>query len=173
MEMALKREELGGIAGRSSDADLNPAGAGAGRVALDLLHSSPKRIGVGLVVTLVLLVGAIWLASAPGGARGVPSSRGDLGVSETAGTLPGTSSEASSAVGEAWVHVAGAVANPGVYALAPGSRVNDALAAAGGPSADAEIAAVNLAAEIADGEQIFVPSRSSPDATGAGSSTVG
>jgi competence protein ComEA len=55
------------------------------------------------------------------------------------------------------VHVAGAVAAPGVYTLPPGARVADALAAAGGPTAIAEPDAVNLAAMAVDGSRIYVP----------------
>jgi competence protein ComEA len=56
-----------------------------------------------------------------------------------------------------YVHVAGAVAAPGLYVLEPGSRVVDAVAAAGGFSDDAEPASVNLARPVDDGEQIVVP----------------
>ncbi|MDO4791950.1 MAG: ComEA family DNA-binding protein [Buchananella hordeovulneris] len=55
------------------------------------------------------------------------------------------------------VHVAGAVVRPGVYLLAPGSRVVDALTAAGGPTAQAEANAINLARPVQDGERIVVP----------------
>jgi competence protein ComEA len=59
------------------------------------------------------------------------------------------------------VDVAGAVRRPGLHELAPGTRIADALAAAGGATAKADITAVNLAAPIADGEQIVVPARGS------------
>lgn len=57
------------------------------------------------------------------------------------------------------IDVAGAVRRPGLYRLRAGSRIDDAIAAAGGPTAKAELDAVNLAAPIADGEQVVVPGR--------------
>jgi competence protein ComEA len=59
------------------------------------------------------------------------------------------------------VDVAGAVRRPGLHELARGTRIADAVAAAGGATAKADITAVNLAAPIADGEQIVVPARGS------------
>ena len=55
------------------------------------------------------------------------------------------------------VDVAGAVVHPGVYRLAPGSRIADALAAAGGATDDADLAALNKAAPVRDGQRIYVP----------------
>jgi competence protein ComEA len=57
------------------------------------------------------------------------------------------------------VHVVGAVRRPGLYRLAQGSRVADALARAGGATRAAQVELVNLAAPIADGEQVVVPRR--------------
>lgn len=57
------------------------------------------------------------------------------------------------------VHVVGAVRNPGLYRLDEGSRVADALALAGGAGEKADLAAVNLAAPLADGTQVVVPRR--------------
>ncbi|MGO1977073.1 ComEA family DNA-binding protein [Brachybacterium tyrofermentans] len=58
---------------------------------------------------------------------------------------------------EVVVHVSGAVKSPGVVRLPPGSRVEDALQAAGGTTEEADLAAINLARPVADGEQIHVP----------------
>jgi competence protein ComEA len=55
------------------------------------------------------------------------------------------------------VHVAGAVRSPGVYRLAPGSRIHDAIAVAGGASPDADLHRLNLAAPLEDGVRILVP----------------
>jgi competence protein ComEA len=71
------------------------------------------------------------------------------------------------------VDVAGAVRRPGLYRLRSGSRIDDAITAAGGPTTKAQLAAVNLAAPVADGEQVVVPGRgagvaaASPPAAGS------
>src|ERR687895_951414 len=57
------------------------------------------------------------------------------------------------------VHVAGAVRQPGLYELKEGLRIADAIARAGGATAKADTAAVNLAAPLADGMQVLIPSR--------------
>ena len=57
------------------------------------------------------------------------------------------------------MHVAGAVRRPGLYRLAEGKRVADAVARAGGATASADTAAINLAAPLADGMQVLVPRR--------------
>jgi competence protein ComEA len=57
------------------------------------------------------------------------------------------------------VYVNGAVKKPGLFAVPPGSRVNDVIQAAGGTTDDANIDTLNLARIIEDGEQITVPER--------------
>jgi competence protein ComEA len=58
-----------------------------------------------------------------------------------------------------YVHVAGAVHRPGLYRVGDGTRVGKALKLAGGPTAKADLAATNLAAQVEDGQQILVPVR--------------
>ncbi len=55
------------------------------------------------------------------------------------------------------LHVHGAVSEPGIVELPLGSRVVDAIAAARGPTDEADLGAVNLARIVADGEQLYVP----------------
>jgi competence protein ComEA len=71
------------------------------------------------------------------------------------------------------VHVAGAVARPGLYRLPDGSRIDDAIAEAGGAKPRAALDLVNLAAPVADGQQVVVPLRGSTAAAGAADPSTG
>ncbi|MGN6751955.1 MAG: helix-hairpin-helix domain-containing protein [Intrasporangium sp.] len=73
-----------------------------------------------------------------------------------AGTGP-TSAGSMGQVAEVVVHVVGQVRKPGVVHLPGGARVADALSAAGGPAKGADLAALNLARPVSDGEQVYVP----------------
>src|SRR6266542_978679 len=70
--------------------------------------------------------------------------------------------------GRVVVDVVGAVRRPGLYRLEQGSRIADAVARAGGATGQADLALVNLAAPLADGEQVVVPKRGAPGAAGSG-----
>lgn len=70
----------------------------------------------------------------------------------------------SATSGKLFVHVVGAVRRPGLYRLSKGTRVADALARAGGVTAKAQVELVNLAAPLADGQQVVVPRRGSAGA---------
>jgi len=68
------------------------------------------------------------------------------------------------------VDVAGAVRQPGLVRVPHGARVADAIVRAGGFASSALHDAVNLAAPVADGQQVLVPARGSPASTAAGTS---
>ena len=78
------------------------------------------------------------------------------------------SDDAAQAAPRLVVHVVGAVRRAGLFRLREGARVADALARAGGPTRKADLSAVNLAAPLADGQQVVVPRRGP-----AGAATVG
>lgn len=98
-----------------------------------------------MIVGLVVLSGAVGIGLLKGQAAPTES----VSLTEDAGD--------PAASGELYVHVLGAVEHPGLYVLDLDSRLVDAVAAAGGTTADADLAGVNLARVLEDGEQIIVP----------------
>lgn len=75
---------------------------------------------------------------------------------------------------ELLVDVGGAVAAPGVVRVAAGARVTDAVAAAGGLTAEADTATLNLAAKLEDGQKVYVPTAGEAmPAAGGGSADAG
>jgi competence protein ComEA len=71
------------------------------------------------------------------------------------------------------VHVVGQVVRPGLYSIPDGSRVNDAIEKAGGAKPKAALELVNLAAPVADGQQVIVPSKRQAAQAAAGGSAAG
>ena len=72
-----------------------------------------------------------------------------------------------------YVHVAGAVARPGLVRLPAESRVATAVERAGGPARGADLTAVNLAARLEDGQQVVVPVRGAENAGDAAGASAG
>lgn len=143
---------------------------------------SPRVLLLVAVLALVAVVWGVTQFSAAPRAEQVasPSASAEsvqaVGAQQSPGAQPGTQSAAQStaqpganpsesaqggASGEATVrvHVAGAVNNPGVYTLPAQGRAVDAIAAASGAAADADLDRVNLAGALSDGVQIYVPHR--------------
>ena len=140
------------------------------RIGAWLRWCGPGRIALILAGTVVTLVGGLWLTLTPDpsslGEKAKAEARGYAAVAPTEYTLmlpperqltpPDT---AEHVVGEqiVFVHVVGAVHQPGVYALVVTSRVIDAVQAAGGPTDAAQVEAMNLAALVTDGQRLVVP----------------
>lgn len=123
------------------------------------------RLVATAVCMLVVAGGGYWLVRAP-----APATEAGLPRSSVAATVvvtlpePTTPvsavSEGGDAVGahaDVVVHVAGRVIAPGVYVLGGAPRVHDAIEVAGGPSAGADLDALNLAAVLVDGQRLYVP----------------
>jgi competence protein ComEA len=115
-------------------------------------HSRGQLIAYG-VAALLLVAAAVKLLSA--GGRG-PSASAPVRIDRAGGgALEGRPRGAPG--GGVYVHVAGAVRRPGLYRVPRGSRIATALERAGGPTRRAELSAVNLAAQVQDGQQVLVP----------------
>lgn len=142
--------------------------------------SAPKPTFVSLVQRLdvrpaevvalaVLVAGAVvavallwWLQRPVSVSAGLSAPQAEAGPSEDPTGL-------DVAAGEVIVHVAGAVREPGVYTLPGGSRVGEAVTAAGGATRRAVLDGLNLARVVTDGEQVLVPDKRSQPSVDAGS----
>lgn len=118
----------------------------------DAAGVAPRAV-VASLAAVVLAVGVaigLTVLGGPGGERvedTLPLTRpAETATTEVADAIPD----------EIVVHVAGAVASPGVYRLVPDARVVDAIDAAGGAGAQADMSRVNLAAPLTDGQQVYV-----------------
>lgn len=122
----------------------------AGKVRLWCAFVGARRLVSGVVSAAAVAV-VMWFVFAPS-----PVPVEDV---MPLATVPTVATSAAPTV--VTVHVAGAVSSPGVYSLAPGSRVADAITAAGGATARADLVRINLAQVVHDTEQVFVPARQS------------
>lgn len=110
-----------------------------------------------LAVVAVLLGGWFWWRAAGSAPRVEP-------LSETSTTAAAVETAPAAPAERVVVHVTGAVIRPGVLTLAAGSRLHEAIAAAGGATPTADLDRLNLAAAVEDGQKIVVPERGSPEA---------
>ncbi len=125
--------------------------------------------GLGLVLVLLGMQALSAPADEAASGSGDGASGGD-GVSLAAEPVGAGGPGASS--GDVVVHVAGAVDEPGVYRLAAGARVADAIERAGGAESSGDVDAINLAAMLADGQQVVVPSKSPGGTASAAGATA-
>ena len=116
----------------------------------------------GAIAVALLFIGARAVRGESGGGSSYAGDYSTGSYDDEAGESEAGEEESFSVSGEAGdvvVDVTGAVRRPGVYRLPAGSRVNDAVKRAGGASGKAELESLNLAASLADGQQVVVPER--------------
>jgi competence protein ComEA len=119
-----------------------------------------RRVAVVVVVAALLAAGVVWMRSTP--RSPAPSVTTDGGSSARAAAGAARAVTPTTAAGPI-VHVVGAVRASGVVQLTNGARVRDAIVAAGGATADADLQRMNLAAKVTDGQRIVVPRIGQPD----------
>ncbi|WP_238402688.1 helix-hairpin-helix domain-containing protein [Cellulomonas sp. H30R-01] len=145
------------------------------------------RVAAAAAVVVVLAAGTVAIRAstrASGPAVEIPTPAVTAASNPAAGSgggdpAPATGHPATSPpAGSVVVHVVGAVTAPGVVRLPEGARVADALAAAGGAAADADLSTVNLARVVVDGEQVVVlrageqPTAPLPASAGGGTASA-
>ena len=118
------------------------------------------RIGAFLIVPL--LVGVfifIWYSSPSSTTSGTITQQNFTSSSTSSSSnsnTPSSSSNYSNSTGNIQVYIVGAIKQPGVYQLPSDSRVYQLIQAAGGPLPKANLVAINLAAKLTDGEEVYV-----------------
>src|SRR4051812_29943060 len=118
-----------------------------------------QLIGYGLALVLLVIAGFQLAGNRKEEARsGTP-----VAVGREAAPSPDGGGER-----RVYVHVAGAVRRPGLYRVRATGRVAAAVARAGGPTGKADLAGVNLAARLQDGQQVVVPGRAGAPGGGGG-----
>jgi competence protein ComEA len=115
------------------------------------------RLVAASVATAIVCAGGIWLVRTPPPTTEASLPRATVAAAATSTTPAVAPSTVPLSAQRVTVHVAGAVIEPGVYELAGGARVRDAIDAAGGSTATADANALNLAALVADGVKVYVP----------------
>ncbi len=145
----------------------------------------PARLVVGAIAVVGVGAGGFWLLRTPSPPveSALPfASATTTTVSSSAVLVPDVEQAATTTVlleqANVVVYVAGAVLVPAVYELPTGARVTDAIAAAGGLTADADTDVLNLAAAVRDGDRVFVPRVGQPvpvavNPTGGGGASAG
>jgi competence protein ComEA len=133
-----------------------------------LLEFRPREVAALAVLAVAVVAGAgfAFVRSRP---------KPEPATQPQAVTVVASASPSASPAASLVVHVAGAVLRPGVYTFAAGSRVGDAIAAAGGQAPGADVNSINLARPLTDGERVWIPRKGEtpPPDPGGGPGSAG
>lgn len=110
---------------------------------MERAHTNLAVTVIGVAV-IIVLGGFVWFGMGPPPTTVDPEA---TAVPTTVGRLPGSMT----------VHISGAVVRPGLVSIPDGSRMADAVAAAGGALPTADLGSINLARQIRDGDHVIVP----------------
>ena len=150
---------------------------GKGEAIQQWADSVADRLGVGiwgfvagLAAIIAAAVGGWWALASP---DVTPAEEILPRVVNSPAPVVVEASQATESGGRIVVHVDGAVVLPGVHELAAGSRVHDAIDAADGLTADADRSRLNLAAQLADGQRVWVPAVGEPEPAVVGMAAPG
>ena len=114
-----------------------------------------RIFAIAVIVALTTALYFLWNSStAPDSSPSI--NQQNFNSTSASGNGSSNSSPVSDSGGDIKVYVVGAVKHPGVYTLPPDARVSDLLQAAGGPLSDANLVALNLAAKLSDGQEVYV-----------------
>ena len=136
------------------------------------MQLSRRQIYAYAALAVVVVAVGVRYVVLPGAAGSAGGESLVLAPASPSPASPATSGSPEAAA-DVVVYVCGAVKSPGVVRLPAGARVADALELAGGAGAKAELAGVNLAAHVTDGQQIVVPERGVAAVAAAGASAGG
>ena len=129
------------------------------------LKSNWDKIKIIATITFIILAGTVYSVS-----RMIKGGKADdrielvvtdsvISTSDEAGSHFDSSDDSTKddSNTDIYVHICGAVINPGVYQVPAGTRVYQALELAGGSSDDAYLSGINLADKLADGQKVYIP----------------
>lgn len=125
------------------------------------------RVGIAVLLFAVLIgVGGLFTGAwGPQGETGAAASERPEMPAPLASVQP-SAEPSNEDTGQVYVHVAGEVAQPGLIRVDDDARVATAIEEAGGASEEADLSRVNLAAEVTDGEQIYIPGEGEENSQG-------
>lgn len=111
---------------------------------------TPGRLVLGGLLAVLVVAAGFWLLRPP-------AAPAEVSLPFASTTVSSVASSSSTEATVLLVHVVGAVVAPGVHEVPAGSRVIDVIEAAGGLTANADDARINLAAPVSDGERVYIP----------------